>query len=222
MSAPVRVGIADSGINPRDAQVGGVEGGVGIRFRDGLVETDGDWSDALGHGTAVAATVRGLAPAAALYSVRVFHRRLEAHVEALLRAIEWAAVERLDLLNLSLGCASFERRSEFGEAVSRADAAGVVLVSAAGLLPGSLEGVVAVTAGAGLGEEELRFDGSAFLAAPWARKRGELPRERNFHGTSFAVARVTGLAARLLLEGRPKGRDPEALRRELCRIAARF
>jgi subtilisin family serine protease len=195
MSAPVRVGIVDSGINPRDRQVGSVAGGIGIRFRDGAVAMDDDWQDALGHGTAVAATIRELAPRASLYSIRVFHRALEAHVEALLYAIEWAARERLDLLNLSLGCDSFEREGEFREASARAREAGVVLVSAADALPGALPGSFPVRSDPELEEDHLRFEDGVYYAAPWARRRGELPREKNLHGTSFAVARVTGLTA---------------------------
>jgi hypothetical protein len=70
------VGIVDSGINARDPQVVAVEGGVGIRVRDGRVERDSSWEDLLGHGTAVAATIREHAPSASLVSIRVFHRRL--------------------------------------------------------------------------------------------------------------------------------------------------
>jgi subtilisin family serine protease len=217
-SVSVRVGIADSGVNPRDVQVGPVEGGIGIRFRDGEIVLEPDWTDAIGHGTAVAATVRGLAPFAELHSIRVFHRSLEAHVEALLGAIEWAVEKRLDFLNLSLGCAHAGRRTEFLDACARAEEAGMVIVSAAGMLPGSIPGVVAVASDRALGDSEIRFDGSVYHAAPWALPRGELPRERNFHGTSFAVARVTGVAAGLF--ERLDRRNPEALRRDLARLAS--
>ena len=205
MSLLVRVGVADNGINPKDPQVGTVEGGVGIRLLEDRLECDDSWQDLLGHGTAVAATIRGHAPSAALYSIRVFRRRLEAPVEALLHAIEWAAKERLELLNLSLGCTSLERKHDFIEACARAADAGVVIVSAAEAwgtpsLPGALEGVVPVRADYDLDGDEIREVGGVFEAAPWARKRGVLPREKNFHGTSFAVANVTGVVARLLAD----------------------
>ena len=98
LSPKVRVGVADSGINPRHRHVGSVAGGVGLRFSDGIVETDDDWEDVLGHGTAAAATIRAHAPSAELYSIRIFRRRLETHVDTLLAAIEWASSETLDLL----------------------------------------------------------------------------------------------------------------------------
>jgi subtilisin family serine protease len=208
----VRVGIVDSGINPRDPQVAGVEGGVGIRFRDGRVERDSSWEDRLGHGTAVAATIRGHAPDAAIYSIRVFHRTLEAHFEAILHAIDWSVEARLDLLNLSLGRTNPEREPAFQDACARAADGGVQVVSAARAGGGS--GFIAVAADYSLEAGEIRFEGGLFHAPPWARERGALPREKNFHGTSFAVAHVTGIAARLLSEGR------SSLREGLVRMAS--
>ena len=196
---PVRVGIVDSGINARDPQVVAVEGGVGIRFRDGCIERDSTWEDLLGHGTAVAATIREHAPAASLFSIRVFHRTLEAHIEAVLDSIDWGVEERLDLLNLSLGCTNRERDETFHSACARAMDRGVAVVSAAGTSGGSA--FFAVAADYALEGEEIRLEPGLFRASPWARQRGVLPREKNFHGTSFAVAHVTGIAARLLSEG---------------------
>jgi len=193
-SRPVRVGIVDSGVNPRDPQVVSVEGGVGIRFRDGRVERDSAWKDLLGHGTAVAATIRGHAPEAALYSIRVFHRTLAAHFEAILDAIEWGVEARLDLLNLSLGCSN--RENDFDAACAHAASRGVAICAA-----GNGGAYLAVAADYELEGESVRFDGRIYHASPWARQRGALPREKNFHGTSFAVAHVKGMAARILSEG---------------------
>ncbi len=212
---PVRIGVADSGINPRDPQVGGVEGGIGLRFRDGRIEHDESWEDLLGHGTAVAATIKGHAPEAALYSIRIFRRRLEAPVESLLHAIDWAASQNLDLLNLSLGCTSEERRADFLAACAAAVATGLSIVAPAET--GEIPGVVSVVADRALENGQIRAEGGRFHASPWARRRGELPRERNFHGTSFAVANLTGISARLMAED--EGIDGKELPRALLRVA---
>ena len=133
--SPVRVGVADSGINPRHRQVGTVADGIGVRVRDGAIETDDDWVDQLGHGTAVAATIRGHAADAALYSIRIFRRRLEAHLEALLYAIDWARSHGLDVLNLSLGC----EEQALSDACRSATGAGLIVVAAhTDALPGAI------------------------------------------------------------------------------------
>jgi hypothetical protein len=189
----------DSGINPRDFQVGHIEGGIGIRFRDNGIVREADWEDRLGHGTAVAATIRAHAPAARLYAIRVFHRLLEAHFEAILEALEWGVQAQCDLLNLSLG-SGVEREDDFAIACARAAAKGVTIVSTS-RASGGPASFLAVAADYALEGEDLRIESGVVHASPWARERGTLPRERNFHGTSFAVARVTGIAARLLSEG---------------------
>lgn len=207
MSA-VRVGIADSGINPRHPQIGEVAGGVGVHVRDGAVVTDDDWLDQLGHGTAVAATVRGHAPDAQLYSIRIFRRRLEAHLPALLYSIEWAVAHELDVLNLSLGCDARELR----DACASATAAGLIVVATrADELPGS----IAVGEDRELDTGELRWADGVFFAPPWAWPLGELPKERNFHGTSLAVANVTGIVAHALGTGVEESALDAALR-ERC------
>jgi hypothetical protein len=203
VSRRVTVGIVDSGIHPGHPQVGSVAGGVGIRSIDGEVVTDAEWADLLGHGTAAAATIRGHAPEAALYAIRIFRRRLVARAEALLHAIHWASEQRLALLNLSLGCTEERLRGAFTEACDRARAAGTIVVAAAEMasrpaLPGCLEGVVTVRPDEALEEDGLRYQDGVFYASAWARRLGPLVRERNLHGASLAVAHVTGLAASLL------------------------
>lgn len=212
MSPIVRVGVADSGINPNHRHVGGVAGGVGLRHRNGVVEVDDAWDDLLGHGTAAAATIRGHAPRAELYSIRIFRRRLETHVDTLLRAIDWASSDcpdgskPLDILNLSLGCSEQKRAPEFAAACVQAREVGLVIVAAAELsgepsLPGRLEGVIAVRDDHELEPGVIRSDNGVFVASTWARPLPGLPRERNFHGVSMAIAHITGMAAALLADG---------------------
>ncbi len=180
-------------------------GGVGIRVRDARVELDDDWFDQLGHGTAAAATIRGHAPEAELYALRLFRRQLAVHVEALLAAIDWSIEEGLRLLNLSLGCTSFDWKETFEEATARAARAGLIIVTAGEVngepsLPGVLPETVAVGADPDLEDGELGYGQGLILAPPWPRQLPELPKERNFQGVSFAVSHVTGIAAKILSE----------------------
>jgi len=199
----VRVAVIDSGIHADHPHVGGVAGGVCIR-RGG--ET-AEYQDTLGHGTAVAGAIREKAPDAALYAVKVFDQSLAANVDAILRAIDWAIEQRMDVINLSLGTHNQDHRERFEQVMARAAAARVIVVSALEqdsrpLLPGSLEGVIAV----GLDWDclrdtyrvERRNGRSIYCASGFPRPAPGVPPERNLNGISFAVANVTGLLAREL------------------------
>ncbi len=223
-----RLGIAilDSGVNPAHRQVGPVAGGVRILREAGRARPGGsapaDWADGIGHGTAVAAAVSEDLPedGYALWSVRIFVRRLDAPPACLAAGIRWAAERGARLVNLSAGVPPGEADADLRAACLEAGATGVTLVAPRadrkGLLcPGAsdLPGVVAVEADSRLERGELRRRGRVLLASPWARPLPPLPRERNFSGASLAVAGVTNRAARLLLRG-TDGNLEEALLRE--------
>jgi len=215
---PVRIGIADSGINPRHRQIETVASGVGVHVSsDEGLRVDDDWLDRLGHGTAVAATIHGHAPDAVLYPIRIFRRRLEAHADALVYAIDWAIAHELDVLNLSLGCNQGERKAELARASENAP---LILVAPTASLPGFLDNVIPVRDDPGLEEDEVRFQEGEFVASSWPRPLGELPRERNFHGVSFAVAHVSGRIASALADGVPKERVVATLRERCEKIGS--
>jgi hypothetical protein len=186
----MRIAVVDSGIHEGHPHVGRVAGAVHFTA-DGV---GNDPVDRLGHGTAVAAAIREKAPAADLFAVKVFDRRLAVSIEAILRALQWCREERMDAINLSLGTANEEHRAPLLAAIAENG----VVVSAAALLPGSLPGVVAVAADENCPRGEFRREGGVFLASPYPRPIPGVPAERNLHGVSFAVANMTGFVARAL------------------------
>ena len=156
--------------------------------------------------------------------LRIFRRRLETRVDTLLGAIEWACSdcpdcpETLDLLNLSLGCTEEGRAPEFAAACTRAHEVGLVIVAAQELsgrpsLPGRLDGVIAVREDHELEADAIRYENGVFVASSWARELPGLPKERNLHGVSLAVAHVTGMAAVLLAQGVAKSELTDRLAR---------
>jgi len=216
----VRVGVADSGVNPHHPQVGSVAGGVELHFHQGRIHRGADVQDLLGHGTAIAATIRGHAPDAELYAIRIFRRRLLTHIEILLAAIDWAAEQDLHLLNLSLGTTNPQHRAALEAGTRRAEEKGLFVVAAAEAngadsLPGALPTVLGVLADPALEDDRYYCEPRGRLvASPWARALPGLPRQRNFHGVSLAVAHLTGIAARALEAQRP--RSVAELRETLC------
>lgn len=111
-----------------------------------LGESDSSARDSDGHGTAVAMAaagvivdtangqISGVAPKAWLGSYNIFYRSGGARSDLVLKALDDAVRDGMDVINLSLG-SPFAPRPEddiFGDAVDRAAAMGVVVVVAAG------------------------------------------------------------------------------------------
>jgi hypothetical protein len=199
----MRIAIVDSGIHADHPHVGAVAGGVCIT--PGSV----DLTDRLGHGTAVAGAIREKMPEAGLYAVKIFHRRLSAEIDTIIRAIAWCIENEMDVVNLSLGTANPAHRARFEEVL----VPGVVIVSVAGMLPGSLPGVIGV-APEDCPRDQFRYRGGVFYASPHPRPIPGVPPERNLQGASFAVANMTAFAARALMTV-----PHAAVRAELIRAA---
>ena len=204
----VRVAVVDSGVYAAHPHVQGVAGGVSLVTDP----ASGDYIDRHGHGTAVAAAIRDQAPAVELFAIKVFDRTLATSASTLERAIEWAAAQCMDLVNLSLGTTTAEHAGRLQEAVRAARRAGAVVVAAAdqgGMpsLPGALEGVVAVSLDWTCDRREIvveSADGGVILvrASGYPRPIPGVPPERNLRGISFAVANASGVIARHLGAGR--------------------
>ena len=221
------VGVIDSGVHADHPHIGAFAAGASF---DRCGHTTSDCVDRLGHGTAVAAAIQDLAPGVRICPLKVFDRRLDAPVDTLVAAIDWAAQHALPLVNLSLGTADRAHAETLAGAVGRAHAAGTVIVAAgsdAGIdwLPGSLggDGLVRVeldwscprgthTAG-GAGS------GPVFRTCGYPRPIPGVDPERNLKGLSFAVANVTGIAARAMIESGIRGHAAIAV--ELRRRARR-
>jgi subtilisin family serine protease len=202
MNRPVRIGIIDSGVHAAHPHVGNIAGGVTI----GPHSHDAAYVDHLGHGTAIAALIHSRSPQADLFAVKIFQNTLATNLATVLSAIDWCLQNEMDLINLSLGTTNSEHRAAFESAVARVRDSGKVIVSAfemnaASALPGWLPGVVGVIADStkfpGEHSVEIRGEKKIFSACPFPRDIPGVPRERNLHGVSFAVAHVTATLANL-------------------------
>lgn len=194
----MRIAVIDSGIHAAHPHINGIAGGIGF-LRDG--REDADYTDRLGHGTAVAAVIREKAPEADLFAVKIFHDALATRIEPLVRALDWCVQSRMDLVNLSLGTENQEHEAPLRPAVAQLSAAGIVLVAAHGWLPGALPGVVPVMLDWDCPRDKFRTktlpDGTILYGASgYPRPIPGVPVHSNLRGISFAVANVTGLLAR--------------------------
>ena len=203
----------DSGVHADHPHIGVVSGGAAF---DGRARPHADCVDRLGHGTAVAAAIQDLAPKVGICPLKVFDRRLDAPVEALVAAIDWAAEQALPLVNLSLGTADRAHEAALADAVGRAHAAGTVVVAAGSdgghdWLPGSLgvEGVIRAeldwSCPRGAHTADRAGAAPVFRTCGYPRPIPGVHPERNLKGLSFAVANVTGTAARVMVETGVRG-----------------
>jgi len=219
----VRVVVVDSGVNPRHSHVGGRIDGAGIyRGGDGAVHRGEDYRDMSGHGTAIAAVIRHVAPEADLFALKIFNGALATTPDVLEGALSYALQEGARVVNLSLGMEPAPGVPSLREICREAARAGIVLVASArngakgATVPASFDEVIGVKGDGRLGEDTLVYrpcDPCECLASPWPRPLPGLPRERNFRGNSFAAARVSGTIA-CLLETSPAA-DLAALREML-------
>jgi subtilisin family serine protease len=209
-----RIAVIDSGVNARHPHIISLAGGISV-LPGGIEE--GTCSDMLGHGTAVMAAIQEKAPQAQYFAVKVFHSTLRTSTECLLAAIEWAIEQRMDIVNLSLGTRNLDHVPRFEPVIASAAKNRVLLVAARDAesqpcLPGSLPGVF----GVGLDWETPRnlyrcedvSGGNVYFTSGYPRSLPGLPRERNLHGISFAVANMTGFLARAWEESAASGASP--------------
>ena len=131
----VSIGIIDSGINYNHPDLDGVYAG-GYDF----VQNDTNPMDVYGHGTHVAGTacaedngfgVVGVAPGCSLYSLRVLNDDGVGAWSKTIAALQWAVDHKLQVVNLSLG-SSKNPGTAVKTAFDNAEAAGIVIVAAAG------------------------------------------------------------------------------------------
>lgn len=206
----VRVAILDTGIDPNHAD---------LRVRGGVNTIGGsDWVDRNGHGTHVAGTVAalqnsigvvGMAPHADLYAVKVMGDNGSGTLSSLIAGLDWSVNNGMHIVNMSLSTSSDS--VALRSAVDRANAAGVLLVAAAGnngdssgtgdviRYPARYESVIAVAA---TDQNNRRASFSATgaaleLSAPGVGIVSTIHGNRysSFNGTSMAAPHVAGAAA---------------------------
>ena len=135
----VTVAIVDSGIDgDHPAVVGHVVRHLRVEVdgEEASVADDPDARDLVGHGTACAGIVAAIAPAAEIVSIRMLGADNRGKGRALAAAIEWAAEEGIEVVNLSLSSRSESLFAAFHAVADRSYFANSLLVCAANNVPG--------------------------------------------------------------------------------------
>jgi len=200
----MRVAVIDSGVNGRHPHIiGAVVGGVSVRD-DGEFAT-ADYTDQIGHGTAVMAAIQEKVPDADFFAVRVFHTALRTTAANLIRALQWCIENKMDVVNLSLGTMNPAHAKKFEQVAAEAVDGGTLLVAARGVdgrscYPGCLPGVFGVDVDWDCPRNRFRWsatgDNIVFFASGYPRPAPGIPRTRNLHGISFAAANMAAFVVR--------------------------
>ncbi|MDF0543028.1 S8 family serine peptidase [Sphingobium sp. H39-3-25] len=234
----IRIAVVDSGVHSDHPHIaaGQLLEGVAISSQGAVAGDDADATlDRLGHGTAVIAAIQEKAPAALCLPIRVFHEKLQTTATALVAAIDWCIAARVDVINLSLGTVNEAHRPAFEGVAERALDAGILLVAARAAndrlcFPGSLPQAISVGLDWDCPREAYRMQAEGeervFLASGHPRPIPGVPQRRNLYGISFAVANMTGFAARACeqlgrsAEGRERVSAAGALLEQRMSVAA--
>lgn len=123
----ISIAIIDSGINPDDPRLAGVDiTGWNIQLgATGHALLGGDYRDENGHGTEIAVAVHRLAPRARIMAVRIMDSRLKTTADLMAAGIETATRNGALVINLSLGTPNM------GKALLLRDCCGLAVESGA-------------------------------------------------------------------------------------------
>jgi subtilisin family serine protease len=217
--AGVTIAVIDTGIDSNHPDLAdNILGGMNY-IRKGRKYDPNKWEDDNGHGTHVAGTIAGIdntigvigvAPEAGLYAVKVLDRNGNGNLDNVVSGIRWAIAQDVDIITMSLRTLS--HYPEFQDACDDANAAGILVVAAAGndyngvAYPAKYPSVIAVSA-TNSNDNLPAFSNRGpeiDLAAPgvniYSTWKGD--GYNTISGTSMACPHVTGTAA-LVLEANP-------------------
>ncbi len=201
------IAIIDSGINPWHGHVGGAVGGLTLDLdANGSVTQGADFSDALGHGTAIAGIIRERSAHSRLCAIKIFHDQLSAPAVVLLEGLRWAIEQNIKIIHLSLGSHHEGYRNELKRLCQRAYDRNIVVLAAARtpddwIYPSVFDTVIGVYWNRSCSPWDfIHHPGHRIEFGAWGQPLDlpGMPPENNFRGHSFAVARVTARAAELL------------------------
>jgi subtilisin len=205
----VDIAILDSGVNPWHSHVGGIKGGLGFQpLPDGKVTAAADFSDHIGHGTAIAGIIRTATPEANLFAFKIFDKTLHCSAAVLLAALSWAIEAEVNMIHLSLGTVVTRHQAALARLSEEALHKNIIIVAAARndsdvIYPAALDSVIGVYWDRNCPWDHVTFNPYKkipFGAHGYPRTLPGRPNEDNFSGSSFAAAHVSAMAARILLD----------------------
>ncbi|MDA1976944.1 S8 family peptidase [Bacillus paranthracis] len=216
----IKVAVLDTGIDATHPD-------LAANYKKGMNFTTSNFTDIMdrqGHGTHCAGIIAGcdnsigivgVAPRAELYIAKVLGDDGSGSIEAIVKGIDWAISEQVDVISMSLG-SSVDPGPVLHNAIKRAHEAGIIIVAATGNenthvgWPASYDEVIAVGA---INQNIDRANFSNFgsetdVVAPGVDIYSTYPvgRYARLSGTSMATPMVAGVIALILARYRDIGK----------------
>ena len=208
----VRIAVIDSGVEIDHPALSGLSLVDDLHVVDAGVQIEvkqGDGTDVFGHGTAVSAVIRRIAPDAQLGSIRVLGANLGSRTVIIREGVRQAIDRGYHILNCSFGCGLSEHIFQYKEWIDEAYLKGIHVVSACNNYdfttpewPGYFPSVVTVNM-ARFDEDHTFFYKPGHLVEfaargvdvtlPWNNKG-----TKEVTGSSFAAPIMSALLARLV------------------------
>ena len=208
----VRIAVIDSGVEIDHPALAGLTLVDDLHVVDAGVQIEvkpGDGTDVFGHGTAVSAVIRRIAPDAQIGSIRVLGANLGSRTVIIREGVRQAIDRGYHVLNCSFGCGLSEHIFQYKEWIDEAYLKGIHIVSACNNYdfttpewPGYFPSVVTVNM-AKFDEDHTFFYKPGHLVEfaargvdvtlPWNNKA-----TKEVTGSSFAAPIMSALVARLI------------------------
>ena len=210
----VRIAVIDSGVEIDHPALAGLTLVDDLHVVDGGVQIEvkpGDGTDVFGHGTAVSAVIRRIAPDAQIGSIRVLGANLGSRTVIIREGVRQAIDRGYHVLNCSFGCGLSEHIFQYKEWIDEAYLKGIHVISACNNYdfttpewPGYFPSVVTVNM-ARFDEDHTFFYKPGHLVEfaargvdvtlPWNNRSS-----KEVTGSSFAAPIMSALLARLISE----------------------
>jgi subtilisin family serine protease len=208
----IRIAVIDSGVEIDHPALAGLKLVDDLHVVDAGVQIEvkqGDGTDVFGHGTAVSAVIRRIAPDAQIGSIRVLGANLGSRTVIIREGVRQAIDRGYHILNCSFGCGLSEHIFQYKEWIDEAYLKGIHVVSACNNYdfttpewPGYFPSVVTVNM-ARFDEDHTFFYKPGHLVEfaargvdvtlPWNNKA-----TKEVTGSSFAAPIMSALLARMV------------------------
>ncbi|WP_311315149.1 MULTISPECIES: S8 family peptidase [unclassified Bacillus (in: firmicutes)] len=208
----IKIAILDSGINKEHPDL---KGRIHKEFN--AISPEEPVKDKFNHGTPIAGIIaakddsngiKGISPKSEIYSVKVLNDKGEGSVDHIIKGIEWAINEKVEIINISFGFKNHNKKLK--KIVNKATSNGIIIVASSGNnyindvdYPAKYNNVISVGS-IDQEHERVKFSprGKIDVVGPGRDilSTNNLNDFSIFEGTSFSTAYVTGLISLYLSE----------------------